>query len=119
MKLRQPSAYTEVSVVDDQYLLLAKFGDDTERYWIDPERLIITKYQLLNSAGRLIAEQSYSKFKEYDGRFFPHLVHVLRPLEKQALSLYYDSIEPNTKDLNFYFSIPENAQRLRWEGSRD
>jgi len=120
VRFRQEEASPpEVSIDDDQYLLLFKKGGETARYWIDPERFTVLKYQFLNNAGKLVTEETYSRFKEYNGVYFPHLIRVLKPIERQALSIYYDTAELDRQGLDFGLTVPESAEKIHWETSND
>lgn len=38
-------------------------GADTGRFWIDPERLVVSQYELYDSEGRLIYRQAHEKLE--------------------------------------------------------
>lgn len=119
VKFDQEMVSPEVSIDEQQYLLLFRRGDTTTRYWIDPEHFNVSKYQLLNSEGRLITEKTYAQFKEYDGVHVPRSIRVVQPMERQSLSMYYDTIELNGRDLDFALNIPEAAERIHLETSSE
>jgi outer membrane lipoprotein-sorting protein len=100
---------------DGNYLLTFQRGSDTAKYWIDPEYFVVTKYQILNGVGEVFTEAKYSKFKQYGHLYLPRSIQMVREKEEQSLALFYERHEPNKPDLDFTFTVPANAERIRWE----
>ncbi|MGB2867912.1 MAG: DUF4292 domain-containing protein [Bacteroidota bacterium] len=104
----------ETRVEDDQFVLLYRLTSGTRQYWIDPVSLMIRKIQSLDASGKLTLEQTFSDFQTVDGVTVPFRIRVLQPRERQRVALSYSDIAVNANPLQFPFSYPDNAQRVRW-----
>lgn len=107
-------AADETRVEDDQFVLLYRLEDGSRQYWIDPVSLMIRKIQSLDATGKLTLEQSFSDFQTVDSVTVPLRIRVLQPKERQRVALSYFDIAVNANPLQFPFSFPDNAQRVRW-----
>jgi outer membrane lipoprotein-sorting protein len=104
----------ETIIAENQFVFSYASSSITRKYWIDPETFYIRKIQFLDRSGKLTLEQLFSSFEEIDGMTIPYTIRVTQPKSRQMLSLTYSDILVNTDHLQFSFTIPPNAERIRW-----
>jgi outer membrane lipoprotein-sorting protein len=103
-----------VLVDDDQLLFLFLKGSERARYWVDPEKSVVNRYELDQDEAGPILEAHYKRFSQFKTIFVPRSISVLAHKLNRGLSLYYDDIEINKPELDFSFVIPRNAKRVNW-----
>jgi outer membrane lipoprotein-sorting protein len=109
--LRSPD---EKRIEDDQFVFIYTSHNSSRRYWIEPTSLYIQKIQFLDHSGKLTLEQTFNDFENVDGIMMPYVIRITQPTAQQMLILRYSDIMVNVEQLQFTFSIPQNAERIRW-----
>ena len=82
-------------------------------YWVDTDRLAVTKLRRLNSVGETVMEMEAGDFKEYDGIPFPRRLRLNFPGSQRTVSVYYTSLDPNGDPPSFAFTVPSGARQGR------
>jgi len=103
-----------VSVDDDQLLFLFKKDSTRARYWIDPEKSVVTRYEVDEDETGPVLETHFKRFSQFKTVFIPRSISILAHRRNRGLSLYYDDIKINKPELDFSFVIPRNAKRINW-----
>jgi outer membrane lipoprotein-sorting protein len=109
--LRSPD---ETRIEDDQFLFVYTSHNSSRLYWIEPTSLNIQKIQFLDRNGKLTLEQIFNDFENVDGIAMPYAIRITQPKMEQMLTLKYSDILVNVEQLQFTFTIPQNAERIRW-----
>jgi outer membrane lipoprotein-sorting protein len=109
--LRSPD---ETRIEDDQYVFIYTSHNSSRRYWIEPTSLYIQRIQFFDQSGKLTLEQAFNDFENVDGIGMPHAIRITQPKTQQMLTLKYSVIMVNVEQLQFTFTIPQNAERIRW-----
>lgn len=104
----------ESRIEEEQFVLSYKVPEGRRKYWIDPTSLMIRKIQYLDAQGKLTLEQSFSNFQTVEGVTIPFQIKVIQPRERQLVALSYSDVSVNTEPMQFTFSYPSNAERVRW-----
>ncbi len=104
----EPLLYT---IDDDCFLLSYRCGAHVCRYWIDPDWLLVTRYEVDDSLG-VVMEASASHMTDDDGASAAGQITVRFPAERRQISIYYSSLELNAENPSFAFSIPSNARTI-------
>jgi len=104
----------ETRVEGDQYIYTYTSTDTRRKYWIDRATLFIRKVQFFDQNGTLTLEQTFSNFEDVDGIAMPATIRFIQPNSHQRLTFTYSEILVNTNDLHLTFTIPSNAERIRW-----
>jgi hypothetical protein len=76
--------------------------------------LYIQRIQFFDQSGKLTLEQAFNDFENVDGIGMPHAIRITQPKTQQMLTLKYSVIMVNVEQLQFTFTIPQNAERIRW-----
>ena len=97
------------AVVDDRFFLSFEQGDSTRNYWIDPDYLRVSRYEVLDERQQLLLEARASGFVEQDEVNAPKRMSIAFPQENRSVSLYYSRVRLNDPSPSFAFSIPSNA----------
>jgi len=87
-------------------------ASSTERYRVDPERSVVTRYEVFGDNDEPILLTRFGKFSRIENTMLPHSIRVLA--RQRGLSLHYDEITINKPRLDLSISIPENARRIYW-----
>jgi outer membrane lipoprotein-sorting protein len=109
--LRSPD---ETSIENDHFIFMYTSRHSSRRYWIDPTSLCIQKIQFLDESGKLTLEQSFDDFEDVVGIVMPYAIRITQPKMRQRLTLNFSDLTVNAEQLQFTFSIPQNAERIRW-----
>ncbi len=109
--LRSPD---ETRIEDDQFVFIYTSHNSSRRYWIEPTSLNIQRIQFLDRSGKVTLEQAFNDFENVDGLAMPYAICITQPKTQQMLTLKYSDIMVNVKQLQFTFTIPQNAERIRW-----
>ena len=98
--------------VDDNLLTLVyACGPDTCSYGIDPETHVVMEYRMTDESGQTLLEAHAGKVFKRGGVFIPSTIQIR--FEEQQLSIQYSSIELNSMDPSFTYSIPSGARRIQ------
>ena len=100
-------AYT---VDDDMFQLSFSRGSETCRYWVDPQSVLVRKYEVCNAQGESILDATLSSFVEDGEASAPRRIRIKFPMQGKQVSVNYSSITPNDPNPSFTFSIPSNAR---------
>jgi outer membrane lipoprotein-sorting protein len=101
-------------VKEDQIVFTYSQPGSTRHYWIDPATSAILKIQITDSDGNLTLEESFSEFRTVSGVGIPSAIQITQKAQRQSLYLYYSEVSVNSDKPQFTFSIPSNAERIRW-----
>jgi hypothetical protein len=82
-------------------------------YWVDTDRLAVTKLRRQNGAGESLLEMEAGDFKEYDGISLPRRLRLTFPGSQRVVSVYYMSLSPNGDPPSFAFTVPPGARQGR------
>jgi outer membrane lipoprotein-sorting protein len=100
---------------DNEIVLIYQNGTgDIVKYFINLKNRYISKRTTYSGSGKIIKEERYQNYYQKDGMWLPRSIKVSLPTEGQALSLYFERHEINSKDLNFDFTIPKNTKVIQW-----
>lgn len=97
---------------DSSYYVLTLDGG-SRKIWIDPYAdYAVAKIHDYNTDRQLVLEREFTRFEKIDGHTVPRYVRVVRPMEKDFLSLYFDAREMNRniKSSLFRISYPKNIE---------
>ncbi len=106
---------TLVNVENNQYIFKQRRGD----YWlsirIDPEKYVITKAELANKHGKIVARQEFKFFRKKSGVWFPKSIRLHKLDTRERLTINYSKIELNKpiSPSQFDFKVPGDARRYR------
>ena len=106
----------EYNIDDGQYFISAKNGNYTYKIWIDNTIGRITKLSLHQNENTLLVRE-YGDFTISDDSYFPRKITMVRPEEKQAVSVYYTHLSMN-EDIdreNFIINISDNAEQMLFQ----
>lgn len=105
----------ESGVEDGHFFFVYRVKDGIHKYLIDPQTLLIAKVQHLDAEGRLVFEQRFLNFQTIDGTVIPFNIRIIQPRERRMVSVVYSEVAFNKQDLDFTFTYPRNAERVRWQ----
>jgi outer membrane lipoprotein-sorting protein len=109
--LRAPD---ETRMEDGKFVFIYTSSNTSRQYWIEPTSFYIQKVQFLDRSGKVTLEQSFNDFEYVDGIAMPYIIRITQPKSQQMLTLTYSDIMVNVDQLHFTFTIPQNAERIRW-----
>jgi hypothetical protein len=76
---------------------------------------LITRIEHLDTQGKLVLEQRFLNFQRVNGIVLPFYIRIIQPKERRMVAVNYSDLAVNKQDLEFSFSYPKNAERVRWQ----
>ncbi len=88
-----------------------------QTFWIDPERGVITRSEVVDSTGVVVLRQQFDRFSRVNGVQLPFTIKVLRPLEQQGMTLFYERVSVNKKfsAKEIKLKIPASARKMNFK----
>lgn len=103
---------------NDFYLIKNDISAGTEKYYIEPNVIRISRYSLVNNSNNPLVEVDYSGYQEEtvaaSKMFFPSNVKIKNPGKSQTLYVEYINKEINKSNLTFKMKIPKSAKVIKW-----
>jgi hypothetical protein len=97
---------------DELFVLTYSCGTNRCTYWIDPNQLLVTKYEMRDPANELLIEAKASAFTQQDDVTAARRVSVKFPKQQRQVSVAYNSMKLNATETDFSFTIPSSAKRI-------
>lgn len=88
-------------------------GDGRCEYWVDTERLAVTRLRRTGASGGTEVDMEARDFKEFDGFALPRHLRLEFPGVTRTVSVYYTSLSPNGDPPSFEFTVPPGARARR------
>ena len=103
-----------IKTEDNAYLLEGWRDKWQLRYWIDPERGVVTQAEQRDQAGNLYSRQAFKRFRKVNGLWLPQWLQLDRPGQRERFTMYYDRVQVNGKIAGQEFSmrVPASAVRI-------
>lgn len=103
-----------LSVDKNRFLIHATKGNYQVKYWIDPDKMVVTESQLVDSSGNLFAQFEYLNFIKKKNVRMPGTIRIYQPEHKSRLTLVFTSVSVNSKlkKEDFEVKIPDNVDRV-------
>lgn len=107
-----PGKIKPITVDNGRFKLNILTKKGLHRYWVHPEKLVITKYQFYDRKGKLQIEKHFKRFKKYGDVYLPKSIQIHKPVQKQYFSLFYTYQKTNKKlsPNEFKIEVPENCK---------
>ncbi|RMD95951.1 MAG: DUF4292 domain-containing protein, partial [Calditrichaeota bacterium] len=112
------SKQTRVRVIDNEYVFVQPWGKNHLIYKVVPGKYVVKQVLLVDRKGRVLAEQTFKRFRKINHVWVPQIIRLFRPSTRERLTIYYEKVELN-KPIpadKFVFNVPENAKRYRLNG---
>jgi outer membrane lipoprotein-sorting protein len=109
-----PSMKIEDYKIDNGfYFISATNGTDNYNIWVDNSAGRIVKISLIRD-NQIVLTREYGDFVVSGKSYFPRKIKMVRPADKQAVSVYYTNLSINeTMDReNFIINIADNAEQM-------
>jgi hypothetical protein len=112
--LPRDTAGVRVAGVDGELTRLAVgCGGGECEYWIDTDRLAVTRVLRKDAAGKVQVDMEAMDFKEFDGFDLPRQVRLDFPGASRTVSVFYTTLTPNGEPPSFAFIVPPGARVQR------
>jgi len=96
----------EFSADESYYVMTFRTALETRKIWIDPyARCAISRIRHFDNHGTLVLEKEFSRFENIDGNFMPRYVKIIKPTEKDLLSIFFDARTLNKSFNSSVFTI--------------
>ncbi len=107
---------SELGVRDGKYFITTKVAAGDWQHWVDAEKFVVTKSQLIDDAGEVTLTKEFRRFRNKEGVHLPQLVRLTRPQARERITVYYTSQKVNhrIKPKNFKLNIADNAKKVYW-----
>ncbi len=112
--LPHDTAGVRIAGVDgDVTRLTVDCGGGECEYWVDTDRLAVTRFQRKDAAGKMQVAMEAMDFKEFDGFSLPRQVRLDFPGASRTVSVFYTTLTPNGEPPSFAFTVPPGARVRR------
>ncbi len=112
--LPRDTAGVRIAGVDgDVTRLTAGCGGGECEYWVDTDRLAVTRVRRKDAAGKTEVEMEATDFKEFDGFAIPRQIRLDFPGASRTVSVFYTTLAPNGEPPSFAFTVPPGARVRR------
>lgn len=96
----------EFTADESYYVMTFRSGSGTKKIWIDPfAQYAISRIRHFDENGGLILEKEFSRFELLDGNFMPRYVRIVKPKEKDLLSIFFNARTLNKSFNSSIFSV--------------
>ncbi len=101
------------------YVLHDNKTSDKGKYYIEPVKFTIQKYNLIDGSSITKLEVNYSNYiiETASGKdvMFPNKIVIKNPLKSQTVYIDYQTRDINKNSLEFNIKIPKSAKVIRWD----
>jgi hypothetical protein len=104
---------SEYKIVDDQYFIKGQNGGDNISIWIDHNTGRIKKITR-DRTNRFVVTREYDDFIKSGNLYFPRKIKMVKPDDKQAVSVFYTHLTLNEKldRENFLINVSDQAEQI-------
>jgi hypothetical protein len=104
-----------LSYADGKYVLSTPIANGQIKYWIDPQKFLVTKSQIIED-GKVVMSKEMQRFRQTQGMELPQIIRVTRPQARERITVYYTSQTINRAILPEKFKLrhARNARRVYW-----
>lgn len=102
---------------DDGKLLIESTQDEyTVKSWIDSERYVVEKSQLVENDGTVVLQKEFRRFRKKDNLYIPQIIKLFRPRDRERITVYYTSVKVNksVSPEKFKLKPSANARKVYW-----
>src|SRR5206468_7134619 len=85
----------------NQYVVWAKRGTITRKYWVDKTNYYVTKYAYYDKSGVTLDQIEYSNFIPHLDGFYAKTIEVRRPKQAEYFKLELEQVSLNVSNLSF------------------
>lgn len=103
-----------LAIDHNKYLIIGSKDNQTRKFWIDPKKLVVTEFQLLNDEDEPLIKLEYKQFEKKDQVYLPKFIQIYQPKQNTRLTILYTKREPNCKlsEKDFILKIPKQVERI-------
>jgi hypothetical protein len=88
-------------------------GGERIEYDVDLSYDAVTRRTRKDPSGRILDEVTFRDFRKKQGMYLPTVISISRPNDDENVTLVYDQLSVNEFPLDFSFSYPKSAVRIR------
>jgi len=105
----------QLTVDENQFLVIGSTNIGTMKYWIDPKKFFVTKYQLINSENKILIQFEYKNFLKQNNVRLPKTIRISQPDKKTRLTLVFSNadVNPRIKESDFIIKVPDNVEKIK------
>ncbi|MBL7994176.1 DUF4292 domain-containing protein [bacterium] len=91
---------SELSAEESYYVMTFRMPNEIKKVWIDPyAQCAVMRIRHFDINGDIFLEKEFTRFENIDGNFLPRYVRIVKPNEKDLLSIFF-----NVRTLNKSFN---------------
>ncbi len=114
-----PEDSSQAASENSFYVLQSDKSGGKQKFYVEPGRFTIQKYNYLDEKNTSLVEVNYSNYQEESvaGSYvnFPGTIKIKNPTKKQSVYVDYINKEINKRDLSFKVKIPKSAKVVKWD----
>jgi hypothetical protein len=98
---------------DDKFYLETKCGENVCRYWIDPNHLLVSRYEMRNASDAVVLSAKLSSFTTEENISAPKRINITMPLQHRQVTIAYNALRLNPEETDFTYKIPSSAKVVK------
>ncbi len=113
--LIEMTSQDSLTIDGGKYLIVGNLGNYGVKYWIDPDKFVVTECQLLTNGDEPWIQFEYSQIEKKNRMYIPKVIQITQPEQKKRLTILFSRRELN-KQLNpadFTIQIPAQAEVIK------
>lgn len=110
------NASSRLSSDDGKLLVTATVEAGDLKLWIDPEKFLVTKSQLLDPSGKVLLSKEMQRIRRRNGVELPQIIRLTRPQARERITVYYtgQKVNASISPAKFKLKHASNARRVYW-----
>lgn len=100
------------AIEDDAFVLSYASGRNTSTYWIDPQSLLVSRFEQRNADGELEVEAKAAAFLNEENVSAARRIQIQFPKQSRQISISYRALKLNDPDTDFSFTVPSSAKQI-------
>lgn len=101
-----------VRLADGHYVLTAHSGSGRKEMWVEGKTFVITKFGEFDGNGKPIITSTATRVERIQNADMPHLIRIIRPRERQSLTIAYRSLATTGTSLK-RFTFPHDVREIQ------
>ncbi len=109
-----PDHQSPLQYTTDDGLFLLRYASSTltGSYWLDPDELLVRRFQLKDQSGGIVLEGSSSGSIDQDGMRIARRLSLTMPQEGRRISVAFSRANLNADELSFRYTVPPSAREI-------
>ncbi len=102
----------EYTTDEGLFLLRYESQGSSSSYWLDPDELLVRRFQMKDPSGGVVLEGTSSGSIDQNGARIARRLSLTMPRDGRRISLAFSRADLNADDLSFEYAVPKSARTI-------